>query len=155
MSGKIEAHLKKLNLELPTPAKPAANYVPFVTYNGLVYVSGQLPLWKGKPKITGKVGKDLKIDEAQEAAGLCLLNVLAQLKIACQGDLDKITKCIRLTRYVNATDDFSDHPQVINGASDILKELFGDIGAHSRAAIGVSSLPFNVPVEIDGIFALS
>ena len=154
MSSSISDNLAKLDITLPLPPKPAASYVGFVKHNGLVFVSGQLPFVDGKLEHTGLLGADVTIDEAMAAARICGINILAQIKIACDGDLERIVQCIRLGGFVASTPDFTDHPEVINGASDFIGEILGERGAHARAAIGVAALPLNTCVEVDAIFAI-
>lgn len=146
-----EQNLRKIGLELPQVSIPVANYAPFVNTNNIVFISGQLPMQKGKLAYAGKVGETVSIEDAKIAASVCALNILAQLKAAV-GSLDKVKRCIKLTGFVNSTPDFAAHPQVINGASDLLVSVFGDKGKHARAAVGVSSLPFNAAVEVEAIF---
>lgn len=149
-----ENKLSKLNVTLPTPASPVANYVGFVKSGNLVFISGQLPLENGKLQGIGKVGKEISIDDAKKYARLCAINVLAQLKVACNGNLDNVEQCIKLGIFVNGDADFKDHPAVANGASDLIAEVFADAGKHARAAVGSGSLPFGVAVEVDAIFAI-
>ena len=144
--------LQNLGIELPTPPQAVANYVPFVRTGDLVMISGQLPIWDGKFPYLGKVGETVTLEDAIQAARLCGLNILTQLKAACEGDLNCVKKCVRLGGFVNSTDDFKDQPKVINGASDLMVEVFGDRGRHARAAVGVNSLPLGVPVEIEALF---
>jgi len=151
MPGKIEQKLVQMGLTLPEAPAPAANYVPYVRAGDLVYVSGQIS--KGpEGLIVGKLGDTMSVEQGQEAAKICALNLLAQLKAACGGDLDRLVQVVKLGGFVNATPDFGDHPAVINGASNLIGDLLGPIGAHARAAVGCVSLPFGVAVEIDGIF---
>ncbi len=133
---------------------PVANYVPFVNLEGLVYISGQLPIGEGNNTIIGKIGHDLSLEEGQQAARLCTLNLLAHLKKACDGNLDRLEKCVRLGGFVNCVDAFTDHPKVMNGASDLIVELFGEKGHHARAVVGVSSLPLGCAIEIEGLFKI-
>lgn len=154
MSGKIDARLKELGLDIPTPAAPAANYVPFVVSGRLVFLAGQITLWNGELKYVGKLGGGLGLKEGQEAARVCAVNLIAQAKAACGGDLDRVARWVKINGYVNSTPEFADHPKVMNGASDLLVQVFGDKGRHARAAVGVSSLPFNVAVEVDGILEI-
>lgn len=154
MFNQAELRLKEHNLELPIPAAPAATYVPFRIHNNMVYISGQLPMWNGELKYVGKVGADLDVAAAQDAARLCGLNILAQLKHACEGDLDKVDSCLRLGGFVNCVDSFTEQPRVINGASELMIQVFGDRGLHARAAVGVNTLPLGVAVEVDAVFAL-
>lgn len=154
MSIQLETRLKEQNLELPMPAPPAATYVPYRIHNNVVYISGQLPMWNGELKYIGRVGQDYDVATAQEAARLCGLNILAQLKQACDGDLDRVESCLRLGGFVNCVDSFIEQPKVINGASELMIQVFGEKGLHARAAVGVNSLPLGVAVEIDAMFAL-
>lgn len=155
MSGKIEARLKELGLDIPTPAAPAANYAPFVVSGRLVFIAGQITLWNGDLKHVGKLGAGLVVKDGQEAARICALNLIAQAKAACGGDLDRVARWLKITGYVNSTPEFADHAKVMNGASDLLVSVFGDKGRHARAAVGVAALPFNVAVEVDGIIELT
>lgn len=148
----IEARLRELNITLPMPAAPAANYVPYVKVRPLVFISGQLPTWNGELKYLGKLGRDFTVEKGQEAARLCALNILTQLKNACGGDLNLVERCVRLGGFVNSTDEFKDHPYVINGASHLIIAVFGKKGHHGRTAIGVNSLPLGVSVEMEAIF---
>jgi enamine deaminase RidA (YjgF/YER057c/UK114 family) len=154
MSNQAEARLAEHNLKLPKPAAPAATYVPYRIHNNLVYISGQLPMWNGELRFVGKVGEDFELTEAQEAARLCALNILAQLKHACEGNLDRVEACLRLGGFVNCVDSFTDQPKVINGASELMIQVFGEAGLHARAAVGVNALPLGVAVEVDALFAL-
>lgn len=144
----IEDKLKQLNITLPTPPKPAGSYIPVVVTGNLAFVSGQIPMQDGKVLYAGKVPSEKSIQEAQEAAKLCAINLLAQLK-ANLGSLDKITKIVRVSGFVNCTPDFAEHPKIINAASDLFFEIFGEKGKHSRIAVGVANLPLNSTVEID------
>jgi enamine deaminase RidA (YjgF/YER057c/UK114 family) len=153
MAGEVEARLKALDLVLPEVAAPVANYVPFVHLNGQLFISGQLPMQGGRVAASGKLGAGLAVEQGEAAARLCLLNVLAQAKAALR-DLDRIVQCLRLTGYVNAAPDFVDHPKVINGASNLLVEILGPKGRHSRVAVGCASLPLGAAVEIDAVFAV-
>jgi enamine deaminase RidA (YjgF/YER057c/UK114 family) len=153
MAGEIEARLKALGLALPKVASPVANYVPYLHLNGLLWVSGQLPMQDGKVAITGKLGDGLEIARGAEAARLCALNILAQAKSALR-DLDRIVQLLRLNGFVNSGPTFIDHPKVINGASDLLVDILGEKGRHTRIAVGCASLPLGAPVEIDAVFAI-
>ncbi|MGH6948306.1 MAG: RidA family protein [Kiloniellales bacterium] len=155
MAGKIKARLKELGLELPNAAAPAANYIPFVVSGKLVFVSGQITVWNGERKFIGKVGKEFSVEEGQEAAKLCALNLIAQARAACDGDLDKVQRCVKLTGFVNSTSDFTDQPKVVNGASDLMVAVFGDKGKHARAAVSAGSLPLGVAVEVEAIFEIA
>jgi len=153
MSGIIESKLADMGVTLPDAPAPAANYVPYVISGDLVFVSGQISKDEGG-LILGKLGDNMSVAQGQAAAKVCALNLLAQLKAACGGDLDRLVKVVKLGGFVNATQDFVDHPSVINGASDFIGELLGEAGAHARAAVGSSSLPLGVAVEIEGIFQI-
>ena len=150
----VEDRLQSLNIELPDPAAPAANYVPFVVTGSLVSVSGQLPMQAGELAFRGKVGLDVTEDEAKQAARLCGINILAQLKAAAGGDLQRISRVVKLGGFVNCVDGFESQPAIINGASDLMVEVFGDHGRHARFAVGTNSLPFNASVEIDALAEL-
>ena len=154
MSGRIEARLKELGIELPEPAAPVANYVPFTVSGNLVFVSGQICVWNGERRFIGKLGAGIDVANGRQAARLCALNILAQLRVACGGDLDRVHRCLRLGGFVNCTPDFTGMPQVVNGASDLMVEVFGDSGRHARAAVGNSSLPGGVAVEVEGTFEI-
>jgi enamine deaminase RidA (YjgF/YER057c/UK114 family) len=154
MSGRIEARLKELGIELPVPAAPVANYVPFTTSGNLVFISGQVCQWNGEFRFIGKLGAAIGIADGQAAARLCAVNVLAHLRIACGGDLDRVRRCVQLRGFVNCSPDFTDMPQVVNGASDLMVAVFGDIGRHARAAVGMNSLPVGVAVEVEAIFEI-
>jgi enamine deaminase RidA (YjgF/YER057c/UK114 family) len=154
MSGKIEQRLSEMGVAIPTPGEAAGNYLPHVTTGNLVYLSGQVPLENGVRKFAGKVGKDISIEDGQKAARVCAINLLARLKTACGGDLDRVVRCVKVTGFVNAAPDFGDHPKVINGASDFMVQVFGDSGRHARSAVGMGSLPFGVAVEVEAIFEI-
>ncbi|CAJ1369675.1 enamine deaminase RidA (YjgF/YER057c/UK114 family) [Labrenzia sp. EL_208] len=149
----IENRLKDLGVSLPEAAAPAANYVPFVKTGNQLYISGQLPMMDGKIQVTGKLGADVDLESGKSAARFCAINLLAQAK-AATGNLDKVTRLVKIVGFVNSTDDFTDQPQVINGASDFLVEAMGDKGRHARSAVSAASLPFGVAVEIDAIFEI-
>lgn len=153
MSRTIDARLAELNITLPDAPAPAANYVPFVISGDLVFVSGQVSADENG-FLTGKVGADVSVEQAQQAARRCGLGLIAQLRAACDGDLDKLKQVVKLTGFVNAAPDFTDHPKVVNGCSDLMVEVFGEAGRHARAAVGVGSLPLGVQVEIEGIFRI-
>ncbi len=154
MSGTIDARLEELGITLPNPAAPAANYVPFVVSGSQVFISGQVPIGPEGLMYQGKVGRDVSAEDAQLAARLCALNIIAQVKAACDGDLDRVVRCVKLGGFINGSPDFDQHPAVINGASDLIGEVFGDKGKHARFAVGAGNLPFNVAVEIDAIFEI-
>jgi enamine deaminase RidA (YjgF/YER057c/UK114 family) len=153
MTSRIDARLKQLGIELPEIQAPWANYVSVVASGALIYLSGQLPSLGGQT-IKGKLGLDLSVEEGRKAARLCALNMLPHLRDACRGNLDRIVRCIEIGGFVNSTPDFAEHPLVLNGASELLVEIFGEAGRHTRFAVGVASLPFNFAVEIKGIFEL-
>ena len=144
--------LKKLNIELPNAPDPVGDYVAFKKIGKLIFISGQLPIGKDGITIKGKIGKELSLEEGQKAAKFCAINILAQAKKAVGGDLDKIKSCIKITGFVNSTDDFIDQPKVINPASELLSAVFENSGKHARAAVSTNSLPLGVAVEIDAIF---
>ena len=148
----VRERLEALGIELPAPAAPAANYVPFVRVGSLVFVSGQVPVRDGKLAYRGKVGVDYSLEEAQTAARLVGINIVAVVRTACEGDLERVKRCVKLGGFVNCSDEFDNHPAVVNGASDLMVQLFGDRGRHARFAVGTNKLPFNVPVEIDAVF---
>lgn len=152
MTGIIEKALAQQGIILPATTAPAANYVPARRLGNQIYISGQVPSANGKDLFNGKLGSDFTVEEGQAAARLCAINILAQLKQALDGDLDRVVGVIRLGGFVNAEPDFQDHPKVINGASDLMVAVFGEAGRHARAAVGCYSLPRNVPVEVDAIF---
>ena len=154
MTATIDDRLNELGIELPEAPAPAANYIPFVVSGDLVFISGQVSA-DSSGLIRGKLGEDLSVDDGQRAARACAISLLAQLKTACSGDLDRFARVIRLGGFVNCTPDFTDQPAVINGASDLIVEVFGDRGRHARTAVGCGSLPLGVAVEIDGIFQIS
>lgn len=155
MSGRIEARLRELGIELPRPAAPVANYVPFVTAGNLVFIAGQICQWQGEARHVGKLGGGVALADGREAARLCALNLLAHAKVACGGDLDRVRRCVQLRGFVNCTPEFTDMPQVVNGASDLMVDVFGDIGKHARAAVGVGSLPAGVAVEVEAVFEIA
>ena len=146
--------LKQLNIELPKAPDPVGAYVPFKKIANLLYISGQLPIGPDGKITKGKIGKDLSLEDGQKASKLCVINILAQASKAMNGNLDYIKNCIKITAFVNSTDDFFDQPKVINPASETLSFLFGDKGKHTRAAISTNSLPLGAAVEIDAIFEI-
>jgi len=152
MAGQIDARLAELGIELPQAPKPAAAYIPAVRSGNLIFVSGQVPFDNGELAWKGKVGVEYSLEEGQQAARLCALNAIAVAKDVLDGDLDRITRVVKLGGFVNCPADFEQHPAVINGASNVVGEVFGDKGAHARFAVGVGSLPFNVAVEVEAIF---
>ena len=150
MAGDIEARLKAMGLDLPPAPNPVANYVPALLAGNLLFISGQIAKAADGSVVTGSVGTDLTVEEGQKAARLCALNIMAQAKAAL-GSLDRIAQVVRLTGFVNSGAGFSDHPKVVNGASDLMVEVFGDKGRHTRAAVGASGLPANTAVEVDAV----
>jgi enamine deaminase RidA (YjgF/YER057c/UK114 family) len=155
MTGTIASRIAELGIDLPEAPAAAANYLPYVVSGNLVFVSGQLPLRDGKIVYSGRLGADLSVEEGYQAARLCAVNLIAQAKAATKGDLERISRIVKLGGFVAATPDFYDHPKVINGASDLMVDVFEDIGRHARFAVGASSLPLNAAVEIDGIFEIT
>ncbi len=155
MPGQIETRLAELGITLPRPMAPIANYVPYVQTGNIVVVSGQVPAIDGKVAITGKVSWGVSVEQAKEAARLCFINVLVHLKAACNGDLDRVRRVVRLGGFVAAPSDFTQHAQVMNGASDLAVAVFGDNGRHARTTIGVPSLPADAAVEVEGMFEIS
>ncbi len=154
MTSAIEDRLTFLGVDLPRPAAPAANYVPFVESRGMLYISGQIPVGHEGIEFVGRLGDGFGIEEGRSAARLCAINILAQARAAL-GDLDRIGRIVKLTGFVNASPDFNDHPKVINGASDFMVEVFGDKGRHARSAVGVAGLPFGVAVEVEAIIEIA
>ncbi|HEY4548004.1 MAG TPA: RidA family protein [Pedomonas sp.] len=150
----VEQRLRDLGLSLPTPAAPAANYVPYVISGNLLVIAGQLPLGPEGIAVHGKVGETVTTEQATEAARLCALNLIAQMKAAV-GDLERVVRVVRLGGFVNCVDTYADQPKVVNGASDLMVEVFGDKGKHARTAVGTNSLPFNVPVEVDAMVEIA
>lgn len=151
----IEARLDELGIELPEPAPALANYVPFVRSGDLVSISGQIPIGPDGPTCLGKVGIDLSLEEGQAAARLCAIGIVAQIKSACEGDWSRFRRVVRLGGFVNCVDGFGQQPEVINAASDLMVEIFGDAGRHSRAAVGCNALPRGVAVEIDALVEIA
>ena len=155
MAGQVDARLKELGIEIKEPAAPVANYVGYVKTGNLVFVSGQVTVKDGQVQYQGKLGADVSLEDGQAAARLCAINIVAQLKAACGGDLDRVQRIVRLGGFVNSTPEFTDQPKVINGASDLMVQVFGDKGKHSRAAVSAGSLPLGVAVEIDCVAEIS
>ncbi len=156
MAGRIAERLAELGVALPEPAVPIANYVPFVGWGGLVVVSGQVPMRDGTMAMTGKLGEaGLSVEQGQEAARMCFVNLLSQLRVACGGDLDRVQQVVRLGGFIAAPASFTAHAVVMNGASDLAVAVFGQAGRHARTTIGVPSLPSDAPVEVEGMFAVS
>jgi len=152
--SEIETRLSEMGITIPEPTAPLAAYVGHVVHNGVVTVSGQLPLVNGAPTQTGLLGDGVSVEDATAAAQICAINILAQVKVACDGDLERIVQCIRLGGFVASTPDFTDHPKVVNGASEFMGKVLGDRGAHARAAVGVAALPLNASVEVEATFAI-
>ncbi len=148
----IESKIASLGYTLPVVSAPAANYVPFTQSGNLIFLSGTLPMKDGKPQFIGKLGADVSLEQGQECARLCGLNILAHLKNACGGNLDKVKKLVRMGIFVASANGFTDQPKVANGVSDLMVGVFGDAGRHARFAVGVSELPFGVAVEVDATF---
>ena len=151
----FEDKIKELKIELPEAKAPVGNYVATKRVGNLLYVSGQVSINSNGELIKGKVGKDLTADEGYKAAERCGVSIISQVKKACEGDLSKVKSCIKLTGFVNSTDDYTEQPKVINGASDLIVSIFGEAGMHTRAAVSVNSLPLGVAVEVDAIFELN
>jgi enamine deaminase RidA (YjgF/YER057c/UK114 family) len=147
----IEQRLSDLGIALPVPAKPVANYVGWARTGNLVFTAGQVTLKDGKFEYIGKLGKEFTVEEGYKAARLCAVNIISQLKDACDGDLMRVKRIVKLVGFVNGVPDFSDQPKVINGASDLMVEVFADRGKHARSAVGAGSLPLNVAVEVEAI----
>lgn len=154
MSNPIEKRIEAMGLTLPPSVMPAANYVPYVISGNQVVISGQLPMQDGKPQAIGKVGREFSIEQGQQTAKICGVNILSHLKAALCGDLSKVKRLVRLGVFVNSTEDFTDQPKVANGVSDMMVEIFGDAGKHARAAVGVSQLPLGVSVEVEATFEI-
>ncbi|MBN3763018.1 RidA family protein [Burkholderia sp. Ac-20365] len=155
MSQNLKERLSELGIDLPQAApRPGANFLPAKRVGNLLYVSGQVPVRDGVDQYVGKLGRDVSIEDGQAAARLCAVNLLAQVDRALEGDLSRLAGCVRLGGFVNATEDFTEHPKVINGASDLVVAVLGDSGRHTRAAVGCISLPRNVAVELEGVFEL-
>ena len=150
----ITDNLKKLNIKLPNAPTPVGSYVAFKKVGNFLFISGQLPISSDGKMIKGKIGKDLSIEDGQKASELCVINILAQVKKALDGDLNKVKSCVKITGFVNSTDDFKDQPKVINPASETLSTIFGTKGKHTRAAVSTNSLPLGAAVEIDAIFEI-
>ena len=153
MSGRYEAKLAELEVTLPNAPAPAANYVPFVKVGDIVHVSGQISTGPDG-LIKGRLGDGMSVEDGSAAAKVCAINLLAQVKAACEGDLDRLVRVVKLGGFVNSAPDFTDQPKVINGASDFMVAALGEAGKHARAAVGVAALPLGVAVEIEGIFQI-
>jgi enamine deaminase RidA (YjgF/YER057c/UK114 family) len=153
--SRLDHRLRELGIELPTPSAPGANYVPTVRSGNLLFITGQLSQWNGERRFVGKLGREFGIAEGQQAARLCALNLIAHLRAALADDLDRVVRCVRVAGYVNSTPDFTGQSQVINGASDVFVAVFGEAGRHTRMAVGVSALPYDVAVEVEATFEIS
>jgi enamine deaminase RidA (YjgF/YER057c/UK114 family) len=153
--SRIDDRLRELGLELPQPSAPGANYVPTVRSGNLLFLTGQLSQWNGERRFVGKLGREFDVAEGQQAARLCALNLIAHLRAALDGDLDRVVRCVRIAGFVNSTPDFTDQSQVVNGASDVFVSVFGEVGRHTRMAVGVSALPYDVAVEVEAVFEIS
>ncbi len=155
MVGAIDRRLAELDIELPRAAAPVANYVAFVVTGDQLFISGQVPVVGGEIKYRGRLGDDMAVDDGYQAARACALNIIAQVKAACGGDLDRVVRCVKLGGFVASTPDFTDQPKVVNGASDLMVEVFGDKGHHARFAVGMVALPLGVAVEVDAVFEIT
>jgi enamine deaminase RidA (YjgF/YER057c/UK114 family) len=151
VSGKIEALLQERKIELPQASIPAANYVPTVRSGNLLFISGQVSQWNGERRFIGKLGREISLEDGQQAARLCALNIVAHVRAALDGDLDRVVRVVRLGGFVNSAEDFVQQPLVVNGASDLMVEIFGENGRHARAAVGVNALPGGVAVEVEAV----
>ena len=155
MAGVIDQRLAELGIELPRAAAPAANYVPFVVSGKYVFVAGQMPVESGNIMYRGRLGDGMTVDDGYQAARLCALNIIAQVREACRGNLDRVVRCVKLGGFVCSTPDFTDQPKVMNGASDLMIEVFDEKGRHARFAVGAPALPLGVGVEVDAIFEIA
>ena len=151
----FENEVKELKINLPEAKPPVGSYVATKIIGNLLYISGQISISENGELIKGKIGKDLSVEDGYKAAERCGLSIISQAKVACNGDLSKIKSCVKLTGFVNSTDNFTEQPKVINGASDLIASVFGDAGMHTRAAVSTNSLPLGVSVEVDAIFELN
>jgi enamine deaminase RidA (YjgF/YER057c/UK114 family) len=155
VTSAIERRLAAEGVELPGAPAPAANYVPYTISDKLLFIAGQLPFVAGQVAVAGRLGEDVSLEQGQEAARICALNLLAQAKAACAGDLSRLARCLKLGGFVSCAPEFTDHPAVINGASDLMVQAMGEAGQHARFAVGCASLPRNAAVEVEGIFELA
>ncbi|HSE63271.1 MAG TPA: RidA family protein [Thermoanaerobaculia bacterium] len=153
--SRIDERLRELDIALPQPSTPGANYVPTVRSGNLVFLTGQLSQWNGERRFVGKLGREFDVAEGQQAARLCALNLISHLRAALDGNLDRVVRCVRIAGYVNSTPDFTGQSQVVNGASDVFVSVFGEAGRHTRMAVGVSALPYDVAVEVEAVFEIS
>lgn len=154
MTDNIETRMRELGIELPEPSAPGANYVPFVRDGNFIFITGQLSQWNGERRFIGKVGETFDLEDGREAARLAALNVIAHLRSALGGDLSRVVRCIRIGVYVNSDPTFHGQSQVANGASDLFMNIFGEVGRHTRMAVGVAALPYNVAAEVEGVFSV-
>ena len=154
MAGRIEQRLAERGVVLPPPMRAMANYVPYTVTGAHVWIAGQGPFLDGKLHYNGRLGENLTIDDGRACARIVGLNILAQLKAACGGDLDKVVRCVKLNGFVNSSPDFTQHPEVINGCSELMIEVFGENGRHARVAVGAPTLPMGTSVEIDALFEI-
>jgi enamine deaminase RidA (YjgF/YER057c/UK114 family) len=150
--GRVEERLRALSIELPQPSKPGANYVPWARSGQLVFLTGQLSQWNGERRFIGKLGREFGVEDGKAAARLCALNLIAHARDAVDGDLDRISRIVRVAGFVNSMPDFVQQSQVLNGASDLFVDVFGDAGRHTRMAVGVAVLPYDVAVEVEAVF---
>jgi enamine deaminase RidA (YjgF/YER057c/UK114 family) len=153
--SRIDGRLRELSIDLPEASTPGANYVPAVRSGNLLFLTGQLSQWNGERRFIGKLGREFDVAAGQQAARLCALNLIAHLRHALDGDLDRLVRCVRLAGYVNSVPDFTGQSQVVNGASEVFVAVFGEAGRHTRMAVGVSALPYDVAVEVEGIFEVA
>ena len=155
MPADVEARLARLGLTLPAAPSPAANYVPFTIAKGLLFIAGQAPVRDGKYAFKGQVGNEVKVEDAQAAARLCGLNILAQVKSAVAGDWSRVKRCVRICGYISSAPGFFEQPKVLDGCSDLMVQALGEAGRHARSALGVAALRGNVPVAVDAIFEVA
>jgi enamine deaminase RidA (YjgF/YER057c/UK114 family) len=153
--GIVDKRLAEGRIELPQPSKPGANYAPFARSGNLLFMTGQLSQWNGERRFIGKLGREFNVEQGQQAARLCGLNLIAHLRAALAGDLDRLTRCLRIAGFVNSMPDFHGQSQVIDGASDLFVEVFGEAGRHTRMAVGVAALPYDVAVEVEAVFEVA
>lgn len=150
-----DKRIAELDLQVPEPKAPLANFVPYTVAGNMIYISGQIPFENGRPAFVGKLGREFNVEQGRKAAESCALHLLGVVRQACGGDLGKVVRCIRLGGFINSMPEFTDQPQVMNGASDLIVSVFGDCGRHARAAVGVNALPAGVAVEVDAIFEIA
>jgi enamine deaminase RidA (YjgF/YER057c/UK114 family) len=155
MTGSIDRRLAELGIELPEPSRPGANYVPFTWSGKQLFLTGQLSQWNGERRFIGKLGREFGIEDGRQAARLSALNLISHLRAALDGDLDRMSHCLRLAGYVNSLPSFADQSKVMDGASDLFVDVFGEAGRHARLAIGVAVLPYDVAVEVEGVFEIA